>query len=92
VALERKMQLKDPYEDLMYNIMLWIDFQKADLRVGTIVEDNDFPEALNSAYILKVDFGDEIVVNKSSEKGNVALAVPELEVPNGTSYPMKKVR
>lgn len=44
----------------------WADFQKVELRVGTIVGVEDFPEARNPAYKLKVDFGQEIGVKKSS--------------------------
>ncbi|WP_414692208.1 tRNA-binding protein [Olleya sp. UBA1516] len=33
------------------------DFTKVDLRVGTILEVNDFPEAKNPAYQLTIDFG-----------------------------------
>ena len=42
------------------------DFQKVDIRVGKIASVEDFPQARNPAYILHVDFGDNIGVRKSS--------------------------
>ncbi len=44
----------------------WSDFQKIELRVGTIVQVDDFPEARNPSYKLAVDFGGEIGLKKSS--------------------------
>ena len=44
----------------------WRDFEKVDLRVGTIVEAKDFPAARKPAYQLLVDFGDTIGLRKSS--------------------------
>ncbi|WP_323788617.1 tRNA-binding protein [Psychroserpens sp.] len=41
----------------MDNIITFEDFTKVDLRVGTIIEVNDFPEARQPAYQLTIDFG-----------------------------------
>ncbi len=49
--------------------MRTIDFQQfldVELRVGRVISATTFPEARKPAYILHVDFGDEIGVKKSS--------------------------
>lgn len=44
----------------------WKDFEKVEMRVGTILEVKDFPEARNPAYQLKINFGSEIGIRKTS--------------------------
>ncbi len=44
----------------------WQEFEKVEMRVGTIIEVNDFPEARKPAYQLTIDFGKNIGILKSS--------------------------
>jgi len=44
----------------------WGDFEKVELRVGKVVAAVPFPEARKPAYVLQIDFGEEIGLRKSS--------------------------
>jgi len=50
----------------MSNLISWSDFEAIEMRIGTIIEINDFPEAKKPAYQLTIDFGKEIGIKKSS--------------------------
>ncbi len=50
----------------MENNLSWQDFENVEMRVGTILEANDFPEARKPAYQLTIDFGAAIGIRKSS--------------------------
>jgi len=53
-------------EESIVETIEWNDFEKVELRVGTIERVDEFPEARIPAYKLLVDFGEEIGTRKSS--------------------------
>lgn len=61
------------------NHITFEEFERVDIRVGKIVEVNDFPEAKRPAYKLKIDFGPEIGIKKSSVQAVGAHTKEELE-------------
>lgn len=50
----------------MSETITWKDFEKVELRAGTIIEVNDFPKARKPAFKLMIDFGIEIGIKRSS--------------------------
>lgn len=54
------------------------DFMKLDIRVGTILSAKVFEKARNQAYILEVDFGEEIGIKKSSAQITKVYKTDEL--------------
>lgn len=47
-------------------LIQWSDFEKIEMRIGTILRVEDFPEAKKPAYKLTIDFGPEIGIMSSS--------------------------
>ena len=46
--------------------LTYADFEKVELRAGTIIHAEDFPEAKKQAYKLKIDFGELGIKNSSA--------------------------
>lgn len=72
----------------------WQDFERVELRVGTVVRAEPFPEARNPAYVLRVDFGNPIGVLKSSAQITAHYAPDELvgrQVVAVVNFPPKQI-
>ena len=62
----------------MSETIAYADFERVDIRVGTVLEARNFPEARKPAYILLIDFGPEIGVKKSSAQITIHYKSEEL--------------
>jgi len=72
----------------------WNDFEKVELRVGTVLSVDEFPEARNPAYKLSIDFGDEIGIRKSSAQITVHYQADELvgrQIIAVVNFPKKQI-
>ena len=47
-------------------MLTWEEFEKVEMRIGTILDVNDFPEARKPAYQLRIDFGEAAGIRKTS--------------------------
>tara|TARA_R110000868_G_scaffold14075_1_gene65688 strand:- start:48877 stop:49212 length:336 start_codon:yes stop_codon:yes gene_type:complete len=72
----------------------WADFAKVDMRVGTIIAANEFPEVRNPAFKLEIDFGPQIGVRKTSAQITTVYALDDLvgrQVVAVVNFPKKQI-
>lgn len=71
----------------------WNDFEKVELRAGTILEVFDFPEAKKPAYKLKVDFGEFGVKTSSAQitKLYTKEELPGRQIIGVVNFPKKQI-
>ena len=72
----------------------WSDFEKVELRAGTVVEVEDFPEARKPAYKVRVDFGEELGVRRASAQITAHYTRDELlgrQVVAVVNFPKKQI-
>ena len=76
------------------NDLTWSEFEKVEMRVGTIIEAQDFPEARNPSYKLTIDFGSEIGLRKTSAQITVLYNKEDLigkQVIAVVNFPKKQI-
>ena len=70
------------------------DFLNVEIRVGTILEAHDFPEARRPAYKLIIDFGEKIGVKKTSAQITIRYSKEDLvgkQIAAVTNFPPKQI-
>ncbi len=78
----------------MSETIQWADFEAVEIRVGTVVKADPFPEARKPAYKLKVDFGPDLGVKKASAQITTLYKAEELvgrQVVGVTNFPPMQI-
>jgi|SRR5690606_9104400 len=78
----------------MKNLISWSDFEKIDIRVGTIIDAQPFEKAKNPSYKLWIDFGKEIGIKKTSAQITHLYQLNELigkQITAVVNFPPKQI-
>jgi tRNA-binding protein len=62
----------------MSDPIAYSDFEKVDIRIGTVVSAEEFPQARKPAYKLAIDFGPELGIKRSSAQITVHYTLDDL--------------
>ncbi len=82
------------YFFILFNMITWHDFEKVEMRIGTILEVQDFPKANKPAYQLTIDFGSELGIKKSSAQITKRYAKEDLlgkQIIAVVNFPKKQI-
>ena len=75
-------------------MLSWDQFEAVEMRAGTIVDVEDFPEARKPAYKITVDFGPEIGVRRTSAQVKTLYTREELlgrQIMGVVNFPAKQI-
>ncbi|WP_314242518.1 tRNA-binding protein [Empedobacter tilapiae] len=89
---ENKLK-EEPKPENNSETISWQDFEKVDMRIGTIISANDFPKARNPAYQLEIDFG-PLGMKKSSAQITSLYTKEELigkQIMAVVNFPKKQI-
>jgi tRNA-binding protein len=69
---------KNGHERRNISMIAFDDFEKVDIRVGRVIDVQDFPRARKPSYRVKIDFGDEIGIRGSSLQAKNDYSMEEM--------------
>lgn len=75
-------------------MLTWDEFEKVEMCIGTIIDAQDFPEARKPAYRLRIDFGPEKGIKKSSAQITKCYTKEELigkQIVAVVNFPKKQI-
>lgn len=75
-------------------MITWNEFEKVEMRIGTILTVKDFPEARQPSYQLTIDFGAEIGILKSSAQITKRYSIENLagkQIVAVVNFPKKQI-